>query len=129
MSLYLGICLFAPFSPAHFNPSVSIGFFFKKDSDLKPKNLLIYTVCQLLGALFGASLAYFIYDIDVGPYGRPGSVPVILTHIVGEIMGTCLFIFFIQMVTNEITTFINEDSWIHFFIPLSLFCGRTYFPV
>lgn len=37
-----------------------------------------------------------------------------------------MFIFMILTVTNAQTTFIYEASWVHLFIPLSLFVARRY---
>jgi len=62
-ALYISILLFASISGAHFNPVVSL-------VKLAQKELLIvdffkYCSAQLIGALFGAGLAHFLFDYTI----------------------------------------------------------------
>ena len=57
------IRMFATHSGAHFNPIVSLLFFFK--GELSSKDLAIYIVIQCLAAILGSMFATFIFGLDV----------------------------------------------------------------
>jgi len=57
------IRIFATYSGAHFNPIVSILFFFK--GDLSSKDLVIYTIIQCLAAILGTMFANFLFGLNV----------------------------------------------------------------
>ena len=57
------IRIFANYSGAHFNPIVSLLFFFK--GELALKDLIIYTVIQCVAGIFGALIANFLFGLSV----------------------------------------------------------------
>lgn len=57
------IRIFATYSGAHFNPIVSILFFFK--GDLSSKDLVIYTIIQCLAAILGTMFANFLFGLNM----------------------------------------------------------------
>lgn len=126
LSLYLAIVIGAPFSGGHFNPAVSIGLFFLPDTKMSTGKLFTYIIAQFIGAIIGITFAGLIFDCSLTPYPESVGFFTMLSHMIGQAMGGFLFIFMIAAVTTADTTFIYESSWIHLFIPLSLFAARRY---
>jgi glycerol uptake facilitator-like aquaporin len=57
------IRIFATFSGAHFNPIVSLLFFFK--GELSSLDLLIYIILQCVAAILGTMFANFLFGLNV----------------------------------------------------------------
>ena len=57
------IRIFATYSGAHFNPIVSLLFFFKRE--LSFKDLVIYMVIQCVAAILGTMFANFLFGLNV----------------------------------------------------------------
>ena len=57
------IRMFATYSGAHFNPIVSLLFFFK--GELSSVDLFIYTIIQCVAAILGTMFANFIFGLEV----------------------------------------------------------------
>ena len=57
------IRMFATYSGAHFNPIVSLLFFFK--GELSAKDLAIYIVIRCLAAILGTMFANFLFGLDM----------------------------------------------------------------
>ena len=57
------IRIFANYSGAHFNPIVSLLFFFK--GELSSKDLVIYIVIQCIAAILGTMFANFLFGLDI----------------------------------------------------------------
>ena len=57
------IRIFANYSGAHFNPIVSLLFFFK--GELSSKDLIIYIVIQCVAATFGTMFANFLFGLNI----------------------------------------------------------------
>ena len=57
------IRIFANYSGAHFNPIVSLLFFFK--GELSSKDLVIYIVIQCVAATFGTMFANFLFGLNI----------------------------------------------------------------
>ena len=57
------IRMFATYSGAHFNPIVSLLFFFK--GELSTKDLAIYIIIQCLAAILGTMFANFLFGLDM----------------------------------------------------------------
>ena len=57
------IRIFANYSGAHFNPIVSLLFFFK--GELPFKDLVIYTVIQCVAGILGTLIANFLFGLSV----------------------------------------------------------------
>jgi len=62
-ALYVLISLLMPISGAHFNPVVSLVDWANKK--LKTGELIIYFICQFLGAIFGVMLCHFIFALPI----------------------------------------------------------------
>lgn len=61
--LYIAIVLFASVSGAHFNPVVSLVKLIQRE--LSGKDFLSYLIAQFLGAIFGTSVAHFLFDYSI----------------------------------------------------------------
>jgi glycerol uptake facilitator-like aquaporin len=59
----LAIVIGAPFSGGHFNPAVSFGFYFLKDTKMSTGKLVTYIIAQFIGAIIGVALAKILFDI------------------------------------------------------------------
>jgi glycerol uptake facilitator protein len=59
VGVFTGVLIAAPFSGAHLNPAVTLGLVLAKKFDLV--NLPLYFAAQMLGAMFGAFLAWLAY--------------------------------------------------------------------
>ena len=59
VGVFTGVLIAAPFSGAHLNPAVTLGLVLAKKFDLE--NLPLYFAAQMLGAMFGAFLAWVAY--------------------------------------------------------------------
>ena len=57
------IRMFATYSGAHFNPIVSLLFFFKRE--LSSKDLIVYIVIQCVAAILGTMFANFLFGLNV----------------------------------------------------------------
>ena len=57
------IRIFANYSGAHFNPIVSLLFFFK--GELALKDLVIYTVIQCVAGILGTLIANFLFGLSI----------------------------------------------------------------
>ena len=61
-TLWLLITLFTPISGAHFNPIISIIFFLRRELSLKTS--LIFSLLQILGAVFGTIVANYLFGLS-----------------------------------------------------------------
>lgn len=57
------ITVFAPVSGAHFNPAVTLAFAIRKD--ITASMALLYIAFQIFGALCGAMLAHFMFEVSL----------------------------------------------------------------
>lgn len=57
------IWMMGSISGAHFNPAVSMIFYFKKQ--LSGKDFMVYSLSQILGALCGTLLANFMFGLEI----------------------------------------------------------------
>lgn len=57
------ITMLGPISGAHFNPAVSIVFFFKRD--LSASATLFYIIAQCIGGVFGVWMAHMMFDVSL----------------------------------------------------------------
>ena len=62
-ALYVLISSLMPISGAHFNPVVSLVDWANKK--LKTSELIIYFICQFLGAIFGVMVCHFIFALPI----------------------------------------------------------------
>ncbi len=63
------IVMFGPVSGAHFNPIVSFVDFLHEDMNWR--DLILYTIVQIIGGIIGALLANAEFDIDVAISNKP----------------------------------------------------------
>ena len=61
--LFVIIKMFGSRSGAHFNPAVSLMFFFRKE--LNGKSFIIYSLLQILGGLIGIVAIHYIFELDI----------------------------------------------------------------
>lgn len=61
--LFVLITMFGPVSGAHFNPAVTVAFFFRKE--ISAAETGIYILVQIIGAIAGVILANAMFDLDV----------------------------------------------------------------
>lgn len=57
------ITVFAPVSGAHFNPAVTLAFAIRKE--ISTKMALLYITFQIIGAVCGAMLAHFMFEVSL----------------------------------------------------------------
>ena len=57
------ITIFGPVSGAHFNPAVTLTFFFA--SEISARTAAGYMLCQISGGLAGTALAHILFDLPV----------------------------------------------------------------
>jgi len=57
------ITLFGPVSGAHFNPAVTLTFFFA--AEISARTAMGYVLCQIGGGLAGTALAHILFDLPV----------------------------------------------------------------
>ena len=81
-------------------------------------SLSLYMCILLFGRLSGAN---FNPAVSIGLYLNSHCQKMKLTT-----LGTMFFVMFILILTTEQTTFIQEESWVHLFIPICLYGGRKY---
>lgn len=61
--LFVLITMFGPTSGAHFNPAVTLAFLITKS--INPRDAIIYTIVQFIGAVLGVWLAHLMFDTSV----------------------------------------------------------------
>ena len=57
------ITIFGPISGAHFNPAVTVAFFLR--GEILPRLALAYIAVQIVGAVCGAFLAHFMFELPL----------------------------------------------------------------
>ena len=57
------ITIFGPISGAHFNPAVTLAFLIR--GEILPWQALAYVVVQTVGAICGALLAHFMFELSI----------------------------------------------------------------
>ena len=57
------ISIFGPISGAHFNPAVTLAFLIR--GEILPWQALAYVVVQTVGAICGALLAHFMFELSI----------------------------------------------------------------
>ena len=113
--LFVIIKMFTSVSGAHFNPVVSFIFFLRKELD--SKNLLFYTLVQVLSGLFAVIVVHYIFQIDIFQISTKirGYWPLFVSEIVAT-SGLILTILFIRKndessVALGVALFITAGYW------------------
>ena len=92
--LFVIIKMFATISGAHFNPVVSLVFYLRKELDLK--NLLYYSLIQILSGLLAVIAIHYIFEIDIFQISTKirGKFPLLVSEIIATfgLISTILFI-------------------------------------
>ncbi|HSJ68404.1 MAG TPA: MIP/aquaporin family protein [Anditalea sp.] len=110
LGVFIGVIVAGPYSGAHLNPAVSIGLAIV--GDFSWSLVPYYIIAQILGAGFGAIIAWVVYKdhFDATPdpalkFAPFGTVPAIRNmpfNFLSEVIGTFVLIFVILYITDPI---------------------------
>ena len=84
-ALYVLIHVFGPTSGAHFNPAVSLFFFFKRA--LSAKQATCYALAQITGGVLAVFVTHFIFDLNAFQFSqkaRDGS-PLFISEVIATL--------------------------------------------
>jgi len=114
--LFVIIKMFMSISGAHFNPAVSLMFFFRKELD--GKNFIIYSLLQILGGLIGIVAVHYIFELDIMQLSNKvrGSNGALLVSEIIATTGLILTILFIRKsdessIAIGVALFITAGYW------------------
>lgn len=108
LGVFIGIVVAGPYSGAHLNPAVSIGLAIAGDFswELVPK----YIFAQILGAMFGSTIAWLVYKdhfdatedpgLKFAPFGTVPAIRNYSSNLISEIVGTSVLIIVILYSTE-----------------------------
>ena len=113
--LFVLIKMFGPISGAHFNPAVSMVFFLRKEINFK--DLLTYTVYQMLGGILAVITTHYIFEIAIFQVSTNirGEIPLLISEIIAT-TGLILTILFVRKndeasVATAVALFITAGYW------------------
>ncbi len=113
--LFVIIKMFGSISGAHFNPAVSLIFFFKKELDLK--DLFYYVFVQILCGILAVFIIHYIFEIEIFQISSNirGEFPLLISEIIAT-CGLILTILFISKsdsnsVAIGVALFITAGYW------------------
>jgi glycerol uptake facilitator protein len=110
LGVFIGVVVAGPYSGAHLNPAVSVGLAVAGDFDwaLVPG----YILAQVLGAMFGCTVAWLIYKdhfdvtddpaLKFAPFGTVPAIRNLPSNLFSEIIGTSVLIIVILYSTEPI---------------------------
>ncbi|WP_194774189.1 MIP/aquaporin family protein [Pararhodonellum marinum] len=110
LGVFIGVVVAGPHSGAHLNPAVSVGLAITGDFAwaLVPK----YVLGQVLGAMFGAFVAWLVYKdhfdatndaaLKFAPFGTVPAIRNLPSNLISEIVGTSVLIIVILYSTDPI---------------------------
>ncbi len=114
--LFVIIKMFGSISGAHFNPAVSLMFFFRKELD--GKSFIIYSLLQILGGLIGIVAVHYIFELDIMQLSNKvrGSNGALLVSEIIATTGLILTILFIRKsdessIAIGVALFITAGYW------------------
>ncbi len=108
LGVFIGVVVAGPYSGAHLNPAVSVGLAISGDFDwaLVPE----YVLAQVLGAMFGSTIAWLIYKdhfditddpaLKFAPFGTVPAIRNLPSNLFSEIIGTSVLIIVILYSTE-----------------------------
>ena len=113
--LFVIIKMFSSISGAHFNPAVSLIFFFKKELDLK--DLFYYVLIQIFCGILAVFIIHYIFEIEIFQISSNirGEFPLLISEIIAT-CGLILTILFISKsdsnsVAIGVALFITAGYW------------------
>ena len=113
--LFVIIKMFAPISGAHFNPVVSLVFYFRKE--LSKNDLFKYIVVQIAGGFFAVFLVHYIFEQQLVQISQNirGGLPLFISEILAT-SGLIMTILFIRKndessVAIGVALFITAGYW------------------
>jgi glycerol uptake facilitator protein len=110
LGVFIGVVVAGPYSGAHLNPAVSIGLAIAGDFawTMVPK----YVLAQILGAMFGSSIAWLVYKdhfdatddpgLKFAPFGTAPAIRNLPSNLISEIVGTSVLIIVILYSTDPV---------------------------
>lgn len=120
--------IFGEASGAHFNPALSIALVF--DNSLDTSLLFGYIIAQLLGAMFGSLLVYFMFkcqydetdngELIRGTFCTAPSIYNPFFNLISEIIGTFVLVFAIKGIGNVTDIATGVDKIFVFAIIVSI---------
>lgn len=108
LGVFIGVVVAGPYSGAHLNPAVSIGLAIVGDFPwaMVPK----YIFAQILGAMFGSTIAWLVYKdhfdatedpgLKFAPFGTVPAIRNYSSNLISEIVGTSVLIIVILYSTE-----------------------------
>ena len=107
LAVFVAAFIAAPFSGAHLNPAVTIGFAMTGSFT---GSIIGYCIAQLLGAITGASLAFIMYKphfdaeedatVKLGVFCTKPAIKNTFYNFLSEVIGTFVLIFALLMVAG-----------------------------
>ncbi|WP_185869764.1 MIP/aquaporin family protein [Blattabacterium cuenoti] len=120
LAVFMGVLVSAPYSGAHLNPCVTIGFAIigKFNWNMVP----FYIFSQLIGAMFGSLLVWFLYkdhffetkegQDKLSVFVTIPSINNFFMNFFSEVLATFIFIFISLYLTTEGSLFFKENKYI-----------------
>ena len=107
LAVFVAAFIAAPFSGAHLNPAITIGFAI---AGTFKGNIIGYCIAQMLGAILGACLAYIMYkphydaeenpNVKLGTFCTAPAIKSTFYNFIGEVIGTFALVFAVLMVAG-----------------------------
>lgn len=108
LAVFVGVVVAAPYSGAHLNPAVTLGFAIasKFSWELAP----VYMGAQMLGAIFGASITWLVYRdhfnntpdgaVQLAVFSTGPAIRRYTANLISEVVGTFVLIFVVFYFTR-----------------------------
>ena len=108
LAVFVAAFIASPYSGAHLNPAVTIGFAIAGTFE---GNIIGYIIAQFLGAMLGASLVYLMYkphfdaeedpDVKLGVFCTKPAIKAPFYNFISEMIGTFALVFAVLMVSGS----------------------------
>ena len=117
LGVFIGVVVAGPYSGAHLNPAVSIGF---AVAGVFPwSQVCVYILAQMLGAAIGALLVWLVYkdhfaatdnpDAELGVFCTSPAIKDYPINFLGEIVGTFALMFVVFFITGGELIYRNNE--------------------
>jgi len=107
LAVFIAAFIAAPYSGAHLNPAITIGFAIAGTFE---GNIIGYCIAQLLGGIVGACLAYILYkqhydaeenpNVKLGTFCTAPAIKSTFYNFLSEVIGTFALVFAVLMVAG-----------------------------
>ncbi len=121
--LFLSYLLFSEVAEGHFNLSVSLGMWIKRNSRFTLLKLGAYVLPQIFGFFLGGMLAWGLQDRIITPNDVAKNF--LVQNFFAELFATFMFVFFVILFCSDISP-TRSRMGIMFLISLTLFIFRTW---